>query len=356
MTLQNFLNTTTHNVSWFANRHNEDKLELSAPFQRNPVWSPRQKAYLIDTILRGFPIPELYMQEFANAEGQDRYVVVDGQQRLRACLEFLDGQVTFDPEDSPDFADMGFADLNAEQKKSLYNYSFVVRILPEMPEADLRGMFQRLNRNVVALNPQELRHATYWGQFITSAEKVSGDDRWSVCRLFTPNDIRRMLDIEFVSELMVAYLHGVQNKKTTLEDWYQAYEVDFPRRDETEAVFEATLGEMASLMPVLESTRWRKKSDFYSLFLVLAKSSNYMPFSRDGRAALKELLRGFAEQVDSYLENADEFAGSDEAKKYAKAVERAASDLANRRERETQITELLRGVLTDEAAAAGAVG
>lgn len=339
--MQNFLTNTTHNVAWFVKRHNDGELELRAPFQRNPVWTSRQKGYLIDTILRGFPVPELYMQEFTDAEGNDRYVVVDGQQRLRACLEFIAGKVTLDPDDSADFADMSFEDLNDAQRKQIYNYNFVVRVLPEMPEADLRAMFQRLNRNVVALNSQELRHATYWGEFITSVESLASDERWALCRVFTTNDIRRMLDIEYVGELVIGHLHGLQNKKQALDDWYQAYEREFPQRREVEVVFGKTLGEILAVIPEIGNTRWRKKSDFYTLFLFLARYAAGMPFSRDGRSEVRHKLLNFGERVDEYIAEPATVDLPPEVATYARAVERAASDLANRKERERQLDILL---------------
>ena len=350
--MQTFLNSTTHNVAWFAKRHRDAELELKAPFQRNPVWTPKQKAYLIDTILRGFPVPELYIQEYADAEGRDRYVVVDGQQRLRACLEFLDGKIALDPDDSPDFADMSFDDLTKTQKEQIYNYNFVVRVLPDMPETDLRAMFQRLNRNVVALNAQELRHATYWGDFISSVEQLATDERWSECGVFTPNDIRRMLDIEFISELVVAYLHGVQNKKDKLDDWYQAYEREYPQRKDAEKAILATLGELIAIMPDVAKTRWRKKSDFYSLFLVMAQHAHLMPFSRDGRSGLREKVLEFGLAIDSFLADPETPDVPSSARDYARAVERAASDVANRRERRTQIAAVIKGVIDAEQAAA----
>ena len=107
------------------------------------------------------------------------YVVVDGQQRIRACVEFVAGEFALDQEDSPEWADMTFEDLNEFHKKRIYGYNFVVRTLPEMDHKQLREMFQRLNRNTISLNNQELRHATYWGEFISCVEKIAEDTRWT---------------------------------------------------------------------------------------------------------------------------------------------------------------------------------
>ena len=43
---------------------NEKKeLELSPKYQRNYVWNEKAKAYLIDTIIRGLPIPPIFLRQ-----------------------------------------------------------------------------------------------------------------------------------------------------------------------------------------------------------------------------------------------------------------------------------------------------
>jgi hypothetical protein len=73
----NFLHTNHRTVSWFNKTFASGELELAAPFQRNPVWTVLQQAYLIDTILLGLPIPELYMQDLGDEEGVEQHIVVD---------------------------------------------------------------------------------------------------------------------------------------------------------------------------------------------------------------------------------------------------------------------------------------
>jgi len=345
---QNFLNTTTHSVAWLHKRYIADELQLKAPFQRNPVWTTKQKSFLIDTILRGYPIPELYMQEFTDAHGNDVYVVVDGQQRLRACEDFIAGAFKINRDDTPEWADMTFDELSEDHRKRVYSYNFVVRILPDMPEPELRSMFARLNRNTVALNRQELRHATYWGEFITCVEGLSDDDEWSHFAVFSANDVRRMLDVEFISELVIGYLHGVQNKKDSLDDWCQAYEEEFEERASIESLFRDVLGELRACIPHYGVTRWRKKSDFYTLFLVFAAVRNQLPFASDVRTSIGESLTQFASDVDRFLSSPDEQGNvSDSVKRYSVAVERAASDLANRRKRRDEVTTLVTAAIED---------
>ena len=59
-------------------------------YQRPAVWSQAQKQLLMDTILRGYDIPKFYWRKVSSSP--DNYEVVDGQQRVRAIWEFVEGK------------------------------------------------------------------------------------------------------------------------------------------------------------------------------------------------------------------------------------------------------------------------
>lgn len=328
-----------HTVSWFWKRSNGDELILQPPFQRNPVWGEKQKAALIDTILKGYPIPELYLQTTVDPNGDEKHVVVDGQQRIRACLEFLSNEFALG-EESGALAGSTFDDLTPEQKQTVFEYKFVIRELPALSEPEIREIFGRLNRNNVVLNAQELRHATYWGEFISSMQAISQNEFWVTSGIFTVNDIRRMLDVEFISEITVARLYGLQNKKTTLDKFYKSFESEFPDRGQIEHDFSTVLGELAQVLDWPTKTRWKGKTDFYTLFLVLAKREREMPFDRDARDKLAERLRVFSESVSAYLASVTPGEQLIAARGYARGV-RASSDLGSRRIRETALESFL---------------
>ena len=63
----------------------EKRLNLQPDFQRRKVWPKAAKSYLIDTILRGLPIPEI----FAFETPKGILGVIDGQQRLSTILDFI---------------------------------------------------------------------------------------------------------------------------------------------------------------------------------------------------------------------------------------------------------------------------
>jgi uncharacterized protein with ParB-like and HNH nuclease domain len=344
--LQSYLHTTHRTVNWFKKAHQNDELQLSAPFQRNPVWTNAQKSYLIDTILQGLPVPEFYMQDAVSDEGEERNLVVDGQQRVRACLDFVFGEYALEGEDvDARWRELTFDELEPGEKKSIYGYKFVVRVLPSMPEEELRRIFARLNRNVVALNQQELRNATYWGPFISLVQSMADDDPfWADAGIFSSNDHRRMLDHEFLSELMIAFLHGRQNKKDKLDHYYQLYEEEFEQEEEVAQKFSRTTAEIAQILPTLRGTRWRKKSDFYTLFLSLVERVDEFPFSSDQREEVGRSILDLGHEVDAVLKLDDEEWGNADkrAVKYARSVT-AASDKASRTARSEALEEFVFG-------------
>ena len=339
-----YLKNAPRSILWFKQVHDREELDMKPPFQRNPVWTPKQKSYLIDSILNEYPVPEIYMQEIVTDKGEVKYVVVDGQQRIRACLEFLNNEFELDEKDSPQWGGLFFEELKAEEKKRIYEYDFIARYLPDIPDNELRAIFQRLNRNNVVLNPQELRQATYWGPFIQTMNELATLEIWRKLDVFTSNDIKRMLDVEFISELAVAVLHGVQNKKLTLDKYYQLYEQEFPERDRLKETFDIVLRELSLTLPKLSETRWAKKTDFYSLFVLFAQKQNALPFSRENKERIRHILYDFGEKIDKYQSTEKmegDNAGADEkVVQYALNV-RASSDLGPRRKREEVLTSLL---------------
>ncbi len=67
---------------------------------------------------------------------------------------------------------------------------------------------------------------------LINGESGVGKEVFSKIGLFTPNDVRRMLDVEYISELTIALLNGIQNKKDKLENYYQLYEEDFSQEED----------------------------------------------------------------------------------------------------------------------------
>lgn len=344
-----YLNTTTQNISWFKKAFDEGCLEMHPPFQRNPVWTEKQRSFLIDSILKGYPIPEVYLQEKVDAEGKSITVVVDGQQRIGSFLRFIAGEFSIDASQSVRWGGMLFSDLSESEKISFYKYKFVVRILPDIDDEEIYNIFRRINQNNVALNEQELRQSTYRGDFIQSMNAIADKSYWDNLALFSPQKIRRMKDVEYISELSIAFLNGIQNKKQKLNYFYALYETDYPEREQVETLFDTVVGEIIQTLPTIKKTRWSNMVDFYTLFLLMAKYEAQLPLSSDKRTLLQERLLKFGEEVtrcQKSMSSEEKYEGTNQnVINYSSGI-RNSSDLGSRRIRDTALTEELKEVFT----------
>ncbi len=81
------------------------KINLQPDYQRPAVWSTAQKQLLIDTFLRGYDVPKIYLDK----DRTERYTydVVDGQQRLTAIFEFFAEEYALDEKAEPVMVDTG---------------------------------------------------------------------------------------------------------------------------------------------------------------------------------------------------------------------------------------------------------
>lgn len=338
--MNDYLNSTMQNISWFKKAYDEGSLEMHPPFQRNPVWTDKQRSFLMDTILKGYPIPEVYLQEKMDADGKAITVVVDGQQRIGAFLRFIAGDFSIDESQSTKWGGMSFSELTEAEKIAFYKYKFVIRVLPDIDEEEIRNIFRRINQNNVALNEQELRQSTYRGDFIQSMNAIADKKYWDDLALFSPQKVRRMKDVEFISELSIAYLNGLQNKKSKLDYFYALYEQEYPEREDVEDLFDKVVGEIIQVIPSIKKTRWSNIVDFYTLFLVLANYSSCLPLSSDKREQLKEKLLSFGVEVTLCQKSAsseEKYEGTNQnVINYASGI-RNSSDLGSRRIRDTAL-------------------
>lgn len=147
-------------LEWFKN----DLLELSPDFQRRSVWSSGAKSYLIDTIVRGKPIPKILLQLKLEKPRQHR-IIVDGQQRLRSILKYVNGDFKLSKAHNEELAGCTYEMLPKEKKDDFLQYELGYDVLFDMAYEDILDIFARINTYTVSLNTQEARNAKYIGFF-----------------------------------------------------------------------------------------------------------------------------------------------------------------------------------------------
>ena len=323
-------------IAWLRGRRADASLQISPKFQRRPVWLEPERSELISTILLRLPFPEVYIQSVLDTTtGQEQYVVVDGQQRITTILMFIDNEVPLPTNDY--WQGQYFRDLDEEQKQAFWNYKLVVRGLSETNDAEIRDLFVRLNTNNVSLNDQELRNSRYKGRFKQAAERFADNPLFQELGLFTARDIRRMLDVEFASELLLLLVEGITNKKDLLEDAYARFEAEFPDEARYEYEFNAAISLVRTLASASNASTIKTKSNFFSIFGACVQ------FLRArGRASFSNAV-AIQTELTELLDAAR--SGDLEGKpaeflEYTDAVTRAASDRARRAKRQEIIYSL----------------
>lgn len=172
--MQQVFHTRNYSIRDFEEWDKRGELVLQPKFQRRPVWSDKARSYLIDTILRGKPIPKVYMRQDVNPKNRKAIrEIVDGQQRLHTELSFLRDGFKISRAHHADFGGKTFSDLNEDTQRDILKYEFVVDLLQDMPDSELFNVFARINTFSERLKPQELRNAQWFGDVKSCVYQLS---------------------------------------------------------------------------------------------------------------------------------------------------------------------------------------
>lgn len=329
--------STTKDIGLLQQMYKGDQLVLAAEFQRNSVWPRAAKAYLIDTILNDRPIPVLYFQRTISTQtGRTAFTVIDGQQRLRAVFEFLDDRFRLTQSKDVSFGSRKYSQLPQDLKTRILNYDLVVEELSGYTVDDIVDMFVRMNKYLVKLSPQELRHAREKGQFKEFVEGLGKWDFWRNQRVFSDRQMDRFRAVEFAAELTILLVEGPQDKKKALDLYYVKYRDRFADGTSVENRLKSYLTWIKQALPEFSSSRYRKPVDFYSLIGALDDiSAQGKDLSRIRKSQARESLVAFEKKT-----RRPEPKG--EAARYVLAASRQTDNIGPRTTRMSILASLLR--------------
>ena len=307
-------NSSPHPISDIRDWSKAGRLELRPHFQRRAVWSAPARIMLMDTILRGIPMPKIFLSNKIR-DGNTYRIVIDGQQRISAILDFLRGQFSLDRPYSGDEEGKRFSELDHETQDRFLSYRIDFNEAYNISDAENREVYSRVNKYTVPLNKQELRRADYPGDFLNVSEELADEEYFDSVRIFTPANRRRYADVEYVSELLAAMISGIQDKKSSLDGFYIEYaNWDARHRKRTKRRFLDVLTELRLIFDStldISKTRFRQRADFYTLFLVVdGFVSQGHTISRKKKKYLQHDLRVLHENIrpESEVEICSEYA------------------------------------------------
>lgn len=195
-------------------RQLNDEETIIPRFQRGFVWSLKEASRFIESLLFGLPVPGIFLSVEQDTQ---KYLVVDGQQRLLTLKYFYDGLW---PLTKREFAIKGtgkkgvyegktYKTLSEPERlklgKSVIHATVIKQDQPSEDNSSIFHVFERLNTGGVSLTPQEIRAAIYHGGFSDLIAELNKNRLWR--DIYGPEN-RLMRDQELILRFFAFYFNG----------------------------------------------------------------------------------------------------------------------------------------------------
>lgn len=219
---------TLHNL---IERLKHDEIDLNTEFQRHAeLWDNSKMSRLIESILIRFPLPAFYF----DASDEDKWLVVDGLQRLSSIKKFIvDKKLTLHGlEYLKDFNGQKYDKLPRTYKRRIDECPVTLFLIqPGTPEKVKYSIFRRINTGGLVLNDQEIRNAMTTQKVRDFLKELASDD-------YLKNTIgdqsRRMIDQEMVLRFLAFhfqdYFQTKKNITTFLDEMVDVLEKAAPEQ------------------------------------------------------------------------------------------------------------------------------
>lgn len=230
-------------VPTFGHEPVDDEPLETARFQRPFVWLKSQMDRFVESLLLGYPIPGVFLVQ----QTDRRYLVLDGQQRLRTLAAFYQGVVNkkeFSLQSVAErFQGLTYDTLSPEQRRQIDNtfiQATIVQAQPTIPSLDaIYQIFERLNSGGTQLTPHEIRIALYAGDLVGWLTMLSESPEWRrlygraarhlrdqelILRIIalnvTPGTYKRPLK-KYLNDVMAAHRNLEQLDTSNLEECFK---------------------------------------------------------------------------------------------------------------------------------------
>jgi Protein of unknown function DUF262. len=270
--MKNF-DSRTYSINDFLEWDRNSQLELTPKFQRRSVWSDNARSFLMDTIIRGKPIPKVFIRQKLNPKTKKSLrEVVDGQQRLKTILSFLKDGFQISKKHNQEFGGLYFSELNEDIQSNILNYEVSVDLLVNLPDEEVLDVFSRINSYAVTLNTPEKINANHFGPFKLISNELAHKyyNFWISNKILSEQNVLRMEDIYLVSDIIIAMVEGIQTKKK-INHYYDIYEKDFLYDTVIiQEQFNTVMSIINKLFPEgLKNSNFNRIHLFYSLFTTI---------------------------------------------------------------------------------------
>lgn len=342
-------------VTDLVNLYKDKVLNLQPGFQRQSVWSERDRAKLIDSMLRNYPLPSVFFYR-RQENGKIFYDVIDGKQRIESILMFMGVmrgryslKTQLPQQDKEQRID--WRSLNRQKLQHLVTGYRLPVIEVDGDMGDIIDVFVRINSTGKALTPQEKRRANYYNSpFLKEADRLARrhESYFTANKILSAGQIGRMKHVEVICELMLSVHQGdVINKKAALDRVMKAKSFNAKDISKASKRTTVTLNRIRRMFPKLSSTRLSKVTDFYSLAMLVSKfETEGMILTDKNRNRLAwDILVAFSNRVDALRDRQRKLGNvkpeEDLYRQYLQTVLQATDEYNQRKAREDILRRLI---------------
>jgi hypothetical protein len=358
----------TKSVQEFVDLYRQKRLNLAPAFQRQSVWSTRDRRLLVNSVFDSIPLPSIYLYMQVGKGGQPMFDVIDGKQRLETLLFFIgigplakqdDLWVRRSFSDNEPLEWWLWKHLDDEQRNSF--------LTARLPTIEVKGdlgeiieLFVRINATGKRLTAQEQRHARFYTSAVLRAAQRLADEQAGFLvgsGVVSQGQLQRMKHVELLTELLLAVRAGMPlNKKSKIDEVIRGDGLTPGELTDAAAAVRRALKVVGAILPHLKTTRFSQVTDFYSLALLVARyhdegkamTSAHSPRNRLAGGLLTDFGRGVDEVNELVSRGAGVKQYQEPFRQYLMTVKEGTDTRKQRELRENLLRTVLHGVFDDK--------
>ena len=205
-------------IEQLLRRINEEALDLAPDFQRHAnIWKPDAQSRLIESIIIRIPLPAFYI----DATDEDKWLVVDGIQRLFALKQFVNDKKLklTGLEYLKNLEGKTFEKLDRRYQRRIEETQVTVYLIDRGTPPEVKyNIFKRINTGGEPLSPQELRHALNPGKAARFLADLAASPEFQQVVPLGNTRKMRMDDREFILGFLAFYLTSYKDFKEDKRD------------------------------------------------------------------------------------------------------------------------------------------
>lgn len=203
--------TQQPSIEQLLRRINEEALDLAPDFQRHAnIWKDDAKSRLIESILIRIPLPAFYI----DATDEDKWLVVDGLQRLSALKQFMSDKTLrlCGLEYLTNLEGKTYDEIERRYQRRIEETPVTVYLIEKGTPPEVKyNIFKRINTGGLPMTPQELRHALNPGKATKFLAQLATSNEFQQVTKLSKLRKMRMDDREFILGFLAFTLTSYKN-------------------------------------------------------------------------------------------------------------------------------------------------